>query len=358
MYNIDNTVFSLDHISPFNTPIYTDKTLLLGHKVSRSIIENYKHIDIDKRDENFKDLLKRENNDIFKLCMILYSKYKQIPELHSLLKNTIPKKLISKNRSFSYILTKLRDYNFNDVKGLYFSKIQIPYYTINTSKSGGSSNPRQYHREIRERLIDTALDDYKQDKALADYDERYNIDEQLYVEIVSGDRLKERILQKDAKYMGARYIINSQFNSTQRFTDYDVNGSNNIWWFLLSKGDLIVSLCGYFKQYNTENSYNIYTVATRKGYTGKGYMSLLMRYITESIIDVFGCNSPKYIMLDVIVGKETTEKLIKFYSRLGWTIIENRERSTYMRYECKRKYPELQLPEKNGDFIPVSNIKH
>ena len=213
---------------------------------------------------------------------------------------------------------------------------------------------------------------YSNMKEISDSLERINSknDSGLFIEIVSGDKLKEKI-KNDINYFPIVYIIAENFSEKNNYNDMFLGSVYNDFdidtlWFLLWYNGLIVSLLCFFsnklKNY-IENNYeqNIQSFCTKTNFTNKGFSTILMKYFINFNIK----NKGFYLILAI---HKHEEYLFNLYRKLGFALhyIDNNNiiygdnnKIIYMQYKIPINIIEMVNISINNNkvFISPSEVR-
>ena len=211
------------------------------------------------------------------------------------------------------------------------------------------------------------------DKSLAQYlEDQYpqDLQQKLSVEIISGDKLKEKLNSTDinvaATYSGIRYIVNKEFAMGEGniyhnmalgkvAEDFDESAK----WFLLYDHDLIVSVLCYLSLkivHPDDDTDNLQSFATRSDsdkikFRNKGYNNILMKY-TLQYLNKLGCTVLK-------LGVEPHNfDLVNVYSKVGFELVPVINLpNKFMKYMCpKFETIKFVLPEENQPKITIPSF--
>lgn len=194
----------------------------------------------------------------------------------------------------------------------------------------------------------------------------------LSIEVISGDKLKEKLDSTDkniaAIYSSVRYIVTKEFaihptnnNIVHRMVlgKYVEDFLQTSKWFILYDNDLIVSVLCYLSNNNVDKdgpNDNLQSFATRSDrdkikFRSQGYNQILMKY-TVQYLSKLKCDVLK-------LGVEPHNfGLLNVYNKVGFEYVPILDKPIkYMKYECpKFETIKFRLPEENKDKLIIPSF--
>lgn len=189
------------------------------------------------------------------------------------------------------------------------------------------------------------------DRVLNNELESKHVDGDLYLEFISGDKLKEKIAN-DSKYTAIRYLIAKEFakdnyaHQDMILGKYPLDFAGNTVWFLLFNENLIVSIAAFLGDktptYDENSNDNFQSFVTRENYQRRQYNAILSKYAINFLSNGSKCNLIK-------LGIEPQNKsLIDVYNRVGFTIEHPNKDNIYMYKQCTSYIPFITPSLDNG----------
>ena len=215
--------------------------------------------------------------------------------------------------------------------------------------------------------------DQKLSNYLEDQYSRTKRDKRLSIEILSGNKLKEKIDSADvniaAKYASVRYIITKEFGIKKDDGTIlhqmvlgkepnDFQGASK--WFILYDNNLIVSVLCYLSNIvpteQDAGNDNMQSFATRSDngvkFRNQGYNQILMKYAIQSV------SSPTCTFLKLGI-EPYNSYLVNVYRKVGFQLIPGIvSPNKYMRYDCPRfDTIKFKLPNENQGTIDIPSFE-